>query len=573
MAIRILLPCLFIVLAMGLSARATSKTIIDVQPNTASTTLHTQVGKRSGFVRLTNLNTDFNIWYVLDVTWPGEKKRSTFHLENPDPERFAYRLDNTYRGGLLVVEGDTVHPCKLWEDANSELRKAPATKKSFVPLCDNRILVRNVTEGKETTTEFVADFLRRYIWGGEQLTGLVKDYLYKDKFLITSKTGHSVEEVPPRPLTSRSNTRPVNASIDTRYRNVTIDARDLGIELDNANSQSMGVGQWFPVKASAHIFVSTIQPRFVDHSIFATHPERVRKLDAVERSATVYLIAFKLSKFDLGFALGTLHPSAEWSYRAPNKMKVAGGPGPDGIGSYRPLIMVGKVNPIKAPKVVAVFAGGFKRTHGAFKWGPLSEVNQASHYGFRVNGVNFSSLQPELATLLIYRDGRVRMKTWANEDNADLTEILHARQNGVPIIEWNQASRQGIPGQYVGSWGQGNWSGSAQREQRTLRSATCIQEVNGEAFLIYGYFSSVTPNSIARVFQSYRCRYAMHLDMNGLEHTYLAVYLKNRGEFAIQYLVRGMDVLDKAEKETGIMVPRFLGTADNRDFFYVMDKD
>ena len=31
---------------------------------------------------------------------------------------------------------------------------------------------------------------------------------------------------------------------------------------------------------------------------------------------------------------------------------------------------------------------------------------------------------------------------------------------------------------------------------------------------------------MARIFQAYRCDYAMLLDMNALEHTYLAMYRK-----------------------------------------------
>lgn len=556
-------------------SHAARQTIVDLQPNTQSTSLDTVIEGRHGFARLTNLNTDFNIWYLLDVSWPGETGRFEFHLENPDPKRYAYQLDPSFLAGLLIIDGAKTHRCRLWAKANSELRAAPDKNKTFVSICDNRVLVRNTTEGQETTREFVADFLRKHVWGGETITGLVKDYLYKDKYLITSETRQATEEASLSIAlpNSTSNARPRDALIDAKYKGATIEAEDLGISLKHVEPGNMVVGQWFPTTVNPHIFVSAIQPRLVDNTLFQTHTNRVRKLDAVEASATVYLIAFKLSKFDLGFALGTLHPSAEWSYRAPDSMKDPGKPGPDGIDHYRPLVMVGKVNPIKAPKVVATFTGGFKRTHGAFKWGKLSEVNQASHYGFRVNGVNFSTLQPDLASLLIYRDGNILMKTWTTEDDTDLPGILHARQNGVPIIEWDPQSGQGIPSSYVGNWANGNWSGSAQSEQRTLRAGTCIQQVNGESFLIFGYFSSVTPNAMARVFQSYHCRYAMHLDMNGLEHTYLALYIKNDNAFEIQHLVKGMSVLDKKEKGSGTMVPRYLGTADNRDFFYVMEKD
>ena len=50
---------------------------------------------------------------------------------------------------------------------------------------------------------------------------------------------------------------------------------------------------------------------------------------------------------------------------------------------------------------------------------------------------------------------------------------------------------------------------------------------------------------MARVFQAYGCRYAMLLDMNALEHTYLALYAPGR-QIAVQHLIRGMEEVDKS---------------------------
>ena len=75
---------------------------------------------------------------------------------------------------------------------------------------------------------------------------------------------------------------------------------------------------------------------------------------------------------------------------------------------------------------------------------------------------------------------------------------------------------------------------------------------------------------MARVFQAYRCSYAMLLDMNALEHTYLAVYRREGPKLYVQHLVKGMEEVDKTEK--GQYIPRFLGYADNRDFFPLVRK-
>jgi hypothetical protein len=60
----------------------------------------------------------------------------------------------------------------------------------------------------------------------------------------------------------------------------------------------------------------------------------------------------------------------------------------------------------------------------------------------------------------------------------------------------------------------------------------------------------------------------MHLDMNALEHTYLALYSRGAEHLRVEHLVRGMAALDKSVGTT--LNPRFLGFSDDRDFFYLM---
>ncbi|MBU0698968.1 MAG: hypothetical protein KKE59_06040, partial [Proteobacteria bacterium] len=105
---------------------------------------------------------------------------------------------------------------------------------------------------------------------------------------------------------------------------------------------------------------------------------------------------------------------------------------------------------------------------------------------------------------------------------------------------------------------------------RTVRAGLGLQEYEGRRFLIYGYFSAATPSAMARVFQAYLCRYALLLDINALEHTYLAVYRHQCSEFSVQHLIKGMSVLDQTRGNR--VIPRFLGYPDNRDFFYLLKK-
>jgi hypothetical protein len=219
-----------------------------------------------------------------------------------------------------------------------------------------------------------------------------------------------------------------------------------------------------------------------------------------------------------------------------------------------------------------VFTGGFKRTHGAFKAGELAGKNHGSHYGFIENGVVFSRLNPGLSTIYRLEDGWVNLKTWTEKDSSLLPNVRYARQNGVPIITgFDPSTQMSVPGPLVSRWGEGNWSGSAGENLRTLRAGAALQEVQGKRFLIYAVFTSATPSAMARVFQAYRCSYAMLLDMNALEHTYLALYRREGPKLYVQHLIKGMEEVDKTEK--GQYLPRFLGFADNRDFFYLLRKE
>jgi hypothetical protein len=182
--------------------------------------------------------------------------------------------------------------------------------------------------------------------------------------------------------------------------------------------------------------------------------------------------------------------------------------------------------------------------------------------------VVLSKLQPSLATLVVYDDGRIDLRTWAEADEALLPRIRHARQNGVPILERDPASQRTVAGSRVRDWGPGNWSGSADRKLRTLRAGLCLQESQGKQFLLYGYFSSATPSAMARVFEAAGCRYAMLLDMNALEHTYMAVYRREGARLLPEHLIEGMEAVDGSEN--GQPVPRFVSVADNRDFFFLL---
>ena len=539
------------------------KTVVDLQQfrSTHSVAMEGQDG-RPGRATLVNLNPAVNAWYLLTLSW-GDGSQRSFHLESTKPAAQELVLDPAFRAGLIVRSDKGREPCDLW--ASGALADAAEQPTPYAPLCAGQAYLRNPVPGRRTELEAVVEFLRDNVWAGETIIGLAKDTLYKDAELERAQVTHGVV-----PDTGAS-LGPRPAAVAPGLADRVVQAGSLGIRTDARIPTELGIGRWYRATARKHVFVSLIEPQAVAPEILGSHRGRVNPLDPVEGSALVYLVAFDLGAFELAYAVGTDHPRVDWSPRPPAAVRPSRLPGPDGIGTVRPLVTTGMVTPRDTDRVVAAFAGGFKRAHGAFKYGELAGRNSGSHYGFIEEGVVLSKLQPGLATLYVLTDGSVHMKTWAESDNAELPRIRYARQNGVALVERREATGAPVPGPLVNRWGPGNWSGSAKGDLRSARAGACVQDGPGGRFLIYGYFSSATPSAMARVFQAYGCEYAMLLDMNALVHTYMALYPQRGTAGDIQHLVKGMAEADPVPG--GRVVPRFLSLPDDRDFFYLLQRE
>jgi len=534
------------------------KTIVELQEfrSTDSIPIRSKDGKQ-GRATLINLNPAINAWYLLEVAWTGASEVA-YHLENPKPGAQRLLLDETYPAGLVILNGKNRYPCDLVE--GDTLVQARGSRLIFQPLCEGRIYLRNPATGHRTTLEAAVELLREHVWGGEKIISLghiLLGDLYRESATIQQQSMAGA--------VAKDGNGPAPALIDPEYCNRLLMSNNLGIDLGGAEKTGLIPGAWYPVSATSGVYASIIQPNLIDPSVLQGHKKLVNNLDTSEASALAYLVAFDLDRFDLGYALGTEHPKVGWSDHMLPSMRDPALLGPDGIANIAPLVSTGLISPEAAPKTIASFTAGFKREHGAFKYGELALKNYGSHYGFLEQGVVFSRLQPGLSTISVLDDGSVVMKTWTEEDNKSLKRIKYARQNGVPLIE------AGIPGDLVTRWGPGNWSGSEDMKLRTMRSGFALQKINSKRFLIYAVFSTATPSAMARVFEAYRCDYAMLLDMNALEHTYMALYRRAGSRVFVDHLVKGMSELDKSA--SGEVLPRFLGYADNRDFFYVMRKE
>jgi hypothetical protein len=543
------------------------KTIVELQQfrETSSIRIRSDRGEE-GMATLINLNPTINIWYVLKVAWQNGSEFS-YHLENPEPHSRRVILNSEYPFGIEISEGKSRYPCDLFDGGStSALDQAKGSQLIYAPLCDAHLYLRNPARGYRTSLEAAAEFLRTQVWGGEKIIILFHHLLESTH----RETGEMhAEEQGGAGAVSRElqRARPLPALIDPKYANIVVTPSGLGLALE-ALEHGMRPGTWYPASGNPGIYVSIIEPKLIDPVILASHKATVNTLDSVEASSLCYLVAFDLDRFDLAYALGTEHPAVDWSDHIQPGVKDPKLPGPDGIGNISPLVSTGLISPENARRTVATFTGGFKRFHGAFKYGEFALKNYGSHYGFLENGVVFSKLQPGLATIFVLDDGSIQMKTWESDNDQILAKIKYARQNGVPLVEFDERSESTVPGRLVNSWGPGNWSGSEDRQLRTMRSGAALQWNGEKRFLIYAVFSDATPSAMARVFQAYQCRYGMLLDMNALEHTYLALYRRVGSQLFVDHLLEGMSQVEKSG-DIGPL-PRFLGYPDNRDFFYLM---
>ena len=542
-------------------------TVVELQAFRRSSSIAIEDGAgRRGRATLVDLAPAVHAWLLLTLEWEGAAAES-LHLENPDPRHQKVSLDASHPTGLVLASGSSERVrCELWSASAPEgLAAANRAPAPYAPICGERLYLRRETRGRRTKKEWVADLLRDHVWGGEKITEVVRDTLFKDAWLETSRLAPDGEseavprDAPPRPL------------LAAPYRDELVDARELGLDVAREAGSRLGIGHWVAVRDSPGIFASAVTPGAIAPEALQGVAHPVLPLDPVEARALVYLVAFDLERFELGFSLGTEHPRVGWADRVPPDARDDALPGPDGIGSVAPLVRTGMLSPAMQGSVAASFTGGFKRQHGAFHVGALAHVHHGSHYGFVENGTVLSRLQPGLATASVRGNGRVALGTWTEDDDAGLEQVRFARQNGVALIERDPAGGRSGPGALVTQWGPGNWSGSEDQKLRTLRAGLCLLEPGERRFLVYGYFSTATPSAMATVFQGYGCAYAMHLDMNALEHTYLALYRREGSKLLVEHLALGMSVLDQASGDQHL--PRFVGFPDNRDFFYLLRRE
>ena len=540
-----------------------SRDVVSLQRFRETSSIRIRFAEGDGIAVLINLNPTVSTWYLLKVVSQSGSE-AFYHLENPEPRSRRLILDPGYAFGIEILDKTARFPCNLFGGSPTNyLDQAKTSGLIYAPLCDSRVYLRNPAKGHRTSLETAAEFLRNQVWGGETVITLFH-HLLADSHRDTGEMQASgLKAENPDGLVV-----PVAAIIESKYTNRVITAGNLGLELEKPEPRGLRPGTWYSAKGNPGVYVTVIEPGLIDATILSGRTTSVSPLDNVESWALCYLVAFDLERFDIGYGEGTDHPGVYWSRHIQPEIENPKLPGPDGIGTISPLVATGLISPASTQRVVATFAGGFKREHGAFKFGEFASKNSGSHYGFVVDGVVLSKLQPGLATIFVLNDGSLHMRTWRVEDDQNLRNVKYARQDGVPLIEFDERAGSAVPGRWVNNWGAGNWSGSEDMKLRTIRSGLALQWSGKKQFLMQAVFSDATPSAMARVFQAYQCRYAMLLDLNALEHTYLALYRHEGPRVIVDYLINGMEQVEKSDARGAL--PRFVGYPDNRDFFYVM---
>ncbi len=437
---------------------------------------------------------------------------------------------------------------------------------SYVRLCNGTVFVHRQTVGYESATEKAANYLRDS-WGqaGDGIVNFYKEHRLDQGVEAEISDEHQGSTLP----IIRNYFKP--AQLAAEKQKIKIQKSVLDIQTTEETG-SLTPGQWYQAKNFREFSVSILTPEMIESTILKSNKDRVGTLQPNESKNLVYLVAWPIDSYNMGWSKGVTEPQVAWSERAvggahENKF------GPDGFAQIAPLISAAKVRPDLAEDTIATFSGGFQRKHGAFKWGPMSLVNNATHYGFIENGVLMSSLQPGLMTMYMDQHGNIDLRVWG-ENTPSVNDLTFARQNGVALVEGGSDTTVGEPGRYVNNWGFGNWSGSAEKALYTPRSGACIVRDNDKTYMIYAYFTATTPNAMARVFQAYGCDDAIHLDMNSAAHAYFALNKKitenGKSHFHVEHLVKEMAGSDHIiGKER---TPRYLYVSDFRDFFYLYTK-
>jgi hypothetical protein len=203
-----------------------------------------------------------------------------------------------------------------------------------------------------------------------------------------------------------------------------------------------------------------------------TMAQALLSLDPQRSYAGIALVRIDLSKLQLHMMPGSLEPSHA----------------PDVVAA---LPHMGLTPAADQSRLVAAFNGGFKAVNG--------------RYGMVVNGVTLLPPQIGLATLAIYKNGRVALGTWG-PDIVPSADLVALRQNCPPIIEQGQINPQ------VSTDNPVLWGNTVGNRDITWRTAIGLSR-DGR-YLIYTVGNATSIDTLAQALLQAGAYNAMQLDIN-----------------------------------------------------------
>ncbi len=229
--------------------------------------------------------------------------------------------------------------------------------------------------------------------------------------------------------------------------------------------------------------------------------------------AVVAVVAFNLDRVRLHFVLGSSEPRSPVVLDRPGTIPA---------------------NDLLAGALLATFNGGFKARQG--------------HYGAMVNGVVALPPRPDLATVALYADGRVRLGAWGT-DITPSPDILSWRQNGPLLIHQGQINPHTAE---AAPW---DWGYTLDGATAVWRSALGLSA--DQRILYYAAGPHLVTSALTQAMAATGAAEAMQLDINNYWVHFDAIQ-------AVAGELQATPLMDTMAAGVG----RYL-KANPRDFFYI----
>src|SRR6185503_1895226 len=147
----------------------------------------------------------------------------------------------------------------------------------------------NRVPGHFSGMELTTDFLRKYVWGGDQVISAVRETFYADRFIERGMPGAAQ---PAAAAPGPSDAGPLPAALGALDHSIV--PGDVGIAVARP-ARDLVQGQWYAASGASGIYLSFVQPKSVAPEILASDRDHVNPLDPVEAGALSYLVAFDLA--------------------------------------------------------------------------------------------------------------------------------------------------------------------------------------------------------------------------------------------------------------------------------------